>query len=188
MANTDAAFGFRPVANDGGVFNGQSRLVYFPSAVTTAYIGDVVKLNSTAALGLTGAQAVETADTTDAAYGVVVSFLANPDNLSLQYKPTQTERYANIVLADNQLFEIQESANIGLAGVGFNAEFSTATGSTVTGYSNCELVSAGIANTAGLGLQVVGGVGRPDNDLTASNAVWLVKFNDTQSVQGRTGV
>ncbi len=188
MANTDAAFGFRPVANDGSVFNGQSRLCYFPASVTTAYIGDVVKLHSDAAKGETGAQAVETADTADAAYGVVVSFRANPDDLSKQYKPTLTLRYANVVLADNQLFEVQESANIGLAGVGFNAEFSTATGSTVTGYSNGELVSAGINSTAGLGLQVVGGVGSPDNDLTLSNAVWLVKFNETQSAQGRTGI
>ena len=188
MANADAAFGFRPVQNDGSVFTGQSLLCQFPASVTTAYIGDVVKLHSDAALGLTGAQSIETADLGDPIFGVVVSFQANPDNLSQQYKPTTTARYANVVVADNQLFAIQETANIGLAGVGYNASFSTATGSTVTGYSNCELDSSTINSTTTLDLQVVAGLGRPDNDLTASNAVWLVKFNDTQSVQGRTGI
>ncbi len=39
MANTDAAFGFRPVANDGGVFTGQTqRCVFLASIGTAAYI------------------------------------------------------------------------------------------------------------------------------------------------------
>ena len=189
MANADAAFGFRPVANDGSVFNGQTRLCAFPSTQgTAAYIGSVVKMNSTAAIGETGAQMVEVATLGDPAYGVVVSFRVNPDDLSKQYRVATTARYCQVALADNQLFAVQESANIGLAGVGYNASFSTGTGSTVTGLANTELDSSTIANTGSLDLQVVGGVGSPDNDLTASNAVWLVKFNDTQSVQGRTGV
>ncbi len=89
--------------------------------------------------------------------------------------------------ADNALFTVQESASIGLAGVGFNASFSTGTGSTVTGYANTELDSSTIDSTNTLDLQVVEGVDLPNNDLTASNAIWIVKFNDPQGKPVRTG-
>ncbi len=188
MANPDAAFGFRPVANDGGVYNGQTHLVSFPATDTTAaYIGSVVKMDPAAAEGLTGAQSVKVASTTNPAYGVVVSFEADPSDLSLQYRKGTTQRFARVVRLAGNTFEVQESGNIGLAGVGFNADFSTGTGSAVTGFANTELTSSGIAAASTLDLQVVGGVGRPDNDLTLSNANWLVKFNDDQSKIIRTG-
>ena len=188
MANPDAAFGFRPVANDGGVFNGQTQLVSFPATQTTAaYIGSVVKLDPAAAAGLTGAQSVTVSTLGDPSYGVIVSFQADPDDLTLQYRKGTTLRFAQMARVENNVFEIQESGNIGLAGVGFNASFSTGTGSTVTGFANTELDSSTIAATNSLDLQVVGGVGRPDNDLTTANAKWLVKFNDSQSKLVRTG-
>ena len=188
MANADAAFGFRPVANDGGVFNGQTHLVSFPATQgTAAYIGSVVKMDPAAAAGLNGSQSVTIATLGNPAYGVVVSFQADPNDLSLQYRKASTLRFCQVARLENQVFEVQESANIGLAGVGFNASFSTGGGSTVTGFANTELDSSTIAATNSLDLQVVGGVGRPDNDLTASNAVWLVRFNDSQGKQVRTG-
>jgi hypothetical protein len=188
MANPDAAFGFRPVANDGGVYNGQTqRCAFVATDATAAYIGSVVKMSAEAAYGTGGAQAVTVATLGNPAYGVVVGFEANPDNLSQQYRPASTNRYCRVARAENTLFEIQETANIGLAGVGFNASFSTGTGSAVTGYANTELDSSTIAATNSLDLQVVEGIDLPDNDLTASNARWIVKFNDPQGKPVRTG-
>ena len=188
MANPDAAFGFRPVANDGGVYNGQTHLVSFPATNTfAAYIGTVVKLDPAAAEGLTGAQSVAAATGTDPSYGVIVSFEADPADLSLQYRKTLTQRYAQMVRLENNTFEVQETGNIGLAGVGFNADFTGNSGSTVTGFSDQELNSGAHDASNARDLQIVGGVGRPDNDLTTANATWLVKFNDDQSKIIRTG-
>ncbi len=135
-----------------------------------------------------GYQSVRVCTLGDPAYGVVTSFEADPNDLSLQYRKASTLRRALIVRTDNALFEVQESGSIGLAGVGFNAQYTTGTGSTVTGFANTELASTSIANTSTLDLQVVAGVDSVDNDLTAANAVWLVKFNDPQGKPARTGV
>ncbi len=188
MANPDAAFGLRPIGNDGGVYNGVTQRCVFAAADTNAaYIGSVVKMDTIAAIGTGGAQTVVVATATDPAYGVVTAFEPNPDDLSKQYRPGSTLRYCQVARADNALFEVQESGNIGLAGVGFNANFSNGTGSTVTGLANTELTSSGIAASNALDLQVVQGVDLPDNDLTASNAVWVVKFNNPQGKPVRTG-
>ena len=189
MANADAAFGFRPVANDGGVFNGQTqRCAVLATNTTAAYIGSVVKMD-TGAAAAGGAQSVTVATLGDPAYGVVTSFEASPEtSLEDQYRKASTLRYCQVARLENQVFAVQETGTIGLAGVGFNASFSTGTGSAVTGIANTELDSSTIAATNTLDLQVVAGWDSPDNDLTAANAVWLVRFNDSQGKQVRTGV
>jgi len=189
MANADAAFGFRPVANDGGVYTGQTqRCVFLASVGTAAYIGSVVKMQAGAAYA-GGYQSVTVATLGDPAYGVVTSFEADPaTSLEDQYRKASTLRFALVARCENTLFQVQETGSIGLAGVGFNAAFTTGTGSTVTGLANTELASTSIANTSTLDLQVVGGVDSVENDLTLSNAVWLVKFNDPQGKPVRTGV
>ncbi len=189
MANPDAAFGFRPVGNDGGVYTGQTQRCVFPTTSSdAAYIGSVVKMAGVDAQGTGGAQAVIVATSTDPAYGVVVGFEADPGDLSLQYRKAATLRYCRVVRADNALFAVQESGNIGLAGVGYNAHFTSGGGSTVTGFASSELLSSSIAASNAGDLQVVEGVDLPNNDLTASNAVWIVKFNDPQGKPVRTGI
>ncbi len=189
MANPDAAFGFRPVGNDGGVYNGTTQRCVFPTSATdAAYIGSPVKMSATAAVGTGGAQSVLVASAGDPAYGVVVSFEADPNDLSKQYRVAATQRYCRIVRVDNALFAIQEDASIGLAGVGFNANFTTTGGSAVTGYANTEINSGNINANSDRDLQIVEGADLPNNDLTASNAVWIVKFNDPQGKPVRTGI
>ncbi len=189
MANADAAFGFRPVANDGGVFTGQTqRCAILATNTTAAYIGSVVKMD-TGAAAAGGAQSVTVATLGDPAYGVVTSFEASPEtSLEDQYRKASTLRYCQVARAENTLFTVQENGNIGLAGVGFNASFTTGTGSAVTGLANTALASTSILATNTGDLQVVGGLDSTENDLTASNAVWLVKFNDPQGKPVRTGV
>ena len=188
MANSDAAFGFRPVANDGGVYTGQTqRCVILATQLTNLFVGSPVRMD-TGAAATGGYQSVRLAALGDPVYGVVTSFEADPaTSLEDQYRKSGTLRYAQIVRSDNTLFEIQEDASIGLAGVGFNASFTTDSGSTVTGMSTSEISSSTIDSTNSLDLQVVSGVDSVENDLTATFAVWIVKFNDPQGKPVRLG-
>jgi hypothetical protein len=186
MANADAAFGFRPIANDGGVFNGQTRrcAIVATGTATAVFVGDVVKMD-TADAAAGGYQAVDIATGGDPVYGVVTSFEADPDNLSNKHRVASTARFCQVALADNQLFVVQSDANPGLAGVGLNAAFVSTAGNTADGYSRAEISAATVASTGDV--QIVGGYDAPDNDLTASNALWIVKFNDPQGKPVRTG-
>ena len=112
-------------------------------------------------------------------FGVVVSYEANPDNLSLQYRAAATRRFAQVVRSDNAYFEVQAKANPGLASVNKNIALVITGGSTVTGFSGDEIVTPTVATSGDC--QIIRGVNRADNDLTASNSVWVVKFNQPRS-------
>ncbi len=175
MANADAPFGFRPIRNDGAPYSGQTeRVVFTTTATTVAFVGDAVSLAVTAA-DATGDPAVELATAGGDVFGVVTSLEANPDNLSQVSRPTVTKRFSQVCMADNALFEVKASTNPGLALVGSNIAYLYGVGSTVTGISGSEIANP--SSVTGEDLQIVRGVNRPDNDLTASNSVWVVKFN-----------
>jgi hypothetical protein len=190
MANVDAAFGFRPIGNDGGVYTGQTRRCAFIATGSTVatFVGDPVKLdNVDGVLGEEGGayQAVIIATAGDPVYGVVTAFEANPDDLSAQYRKASTARFCQVAIADNTFFEVQDSANQGLAGVGANAGYVIGAGSAVTGLSATEIVTATVANTGDV--QLISIVDDVENDGTLSNARWVVKFNDPQGKPVRTG-
>lgn len=184
MANVDAAFGFRPVGNDGGVYTGQTQRCVFNTAATKdTFVGDPVKMDATDAVD--GYAAVQIATAGAPVYGVVTSIEADPDNLSLQYRQSVTQRFCQVARADNTLFEVQEVANIGLAAVNGNIGYIVQAGSAFTGLSKTEITTPTANNTGDC--QVVSGVNAVDNDLTASNARWIIKFNDPQGKPVRTG-
>jgi len=192
MANADAAFGFRPINMDGSPYNGGTQRVAFATSATAAsWIGDPVKI---AGSSVDGYPTVAQAAAGDPVYGVVTSFEANPDNLSQQYRLAATARKAHIVVADgSKYFEIQsddDTTALAEAGVGLNANFIIATGSTTTGMSGVELNSDGAAATSTLDLQIVALVDRADNLLAntgSTNKNAIVRFNDTQNKNFRTG-
>ena len=187
MANADAAFGFRAVGSDGGPFNGVTRRCVIPATNATAavFIGDAVKMDTEiAAEG--GYQAVDIATGGNPVYGVVTSFEANPDALSDQYRKASTKRFCQVALANQALFVVQDEGNIGLAGVGLNAAFVKVAGSTVTGFSKSEIGTATVAT--GGDVMIMGGYDAADNDLTASNALWVIKFNDPETKNNRLGI
>lgn len=186
MANVDAPFGFRPIKSDGAPYSGQTERVIILAAETIAlFVGDAVRI-STGTADVTGTPAVKAATAASPVFGVITSFEANPDNLSLTTRPTQTKRFANVVRVDNLEFEVQASANPGLSNVNSNIAMVYAAGSTVTGLSGAEIVSPTTATSGDC--QIVRGVNRPGNDLTASNSVWVVKFNITRGRAGAVGV
>ena len=184
MADTDAPFGFRAVGNDGGVFNGQTQRCVFNTAATKdTFIGDPVKMDATDSIA--GYAAVQIATAGDLVYGVVTSIEANPDNLSLQYRVSATERFCQVARADNTLFEVQAAGNPGLAGPNSNIAMLVTAGSAYSGNSKTEITTVSVNSTQDC--QLVYGVDAPDNDLTASNARWVIKFNDVQGKPVRTG-
>ena len=182
MANVDAAFGFRPIKSDGAPYSGQTeRVVFLATEDQAAFVGDAVKIQ-TGAADTTGTPAVIVCTAGQPVFGVITSFEANPDNLAQTTRVTLTKRFANVVRVDNLEFEVQASANPGLASVGSNIALVSTAGSTVTGLSGAEIVTPTVATSGDC--QIVRGVNSPDNDLTASNSVWVVKFNN---VRGRSG-
>ena len=150
MANPDARFGLRPVKHlNGSPWNGQTMRVYFSASyATAAFIGDAVDYyagatlsNRSTAVKYPPVQVCNLADTT-CPLGVIVSFEPDPTNLTLQYKPASTFRYANIVLANDVIFQIRDDGGAALTNVvlGQNAVgIATHAGDTITGLSGYEL-------------------------------------------------
>lgn len=186
MANADVAYGFKPVNRDGSPYNGASlRCVFVAADTVAAFVGDAVKLGGTS---LNGAPTVEQAAAGDDVLGVVMSFDADPDNLAAQYRLASTQRYCKVATADSTYFQVQDDGTIGITSAGLNADFIVGSGSTIFGTSGMEIDSTTEATTNTLDLQLVAPVSREDNDGTAANADWIVKFNVSQSRPGRTGV
>lgn len=187
MANTDAAFGFRPVNADYGPYTGQTRRCVLGTVSSTSpcYVGDVVAKDN-ASYGTNNAyQTVIHATIGGTQYGVITSFESNKDNLTQLHRPASQARYCNVALADGNLFEVQDAGTAGVAGIGLNAVLATGTGSDYTGVSKQEI--GGFTANATADFQVIQGVDRPDNDLTLANANWIVKFNLPASGTAATG-
>ena len=185
MANVDAAFGFRAIKSDGAPYTGQTeRVVFLATEAVAAFVGAPVKIQ-TGAADTTGTPAVIMCTAGQPTFGVIQSFEANTSDLSQTTRLTLTKRFANVVRVDNLEFEVQASANPGLAGVGSNIALINTAGSAVTGLSGAEIITPTVATSGDC--QIVRGVNRPDNDLTLSNAVWVVKFNLPRGEPGALG-
>lgn len=189
MANTDNAFGLKPVCYlNGAPYNGQVQKFYVPSSDSTAiYLGDPVKLAGSA--DSRGIPSVTKASSTNVFVGVVVG-IADATRDSTIYRAASTETYVFVCTDPQVLFEIQEDSDgaaLAVTDVGLNANFVDAGGSTASGLSGLEIDSSTKATTATLDFQIVRMADREDNEIGA-NAKWLVKLNNHQYVDGTTGV
>jgi hypothetical protein len=146
MANTDAAFGFRPVRVEGSS-EIPVNTYYVPASDGTAlFIGDPVILTGTA--DSNGVASVTRATAGSSAYttGVVIAVKAVTDESTI-YREASTERY--VVVADNpyQVFEVQQDS-IGavpaITDVGNTVDFIAGTGDTVYGKSAFELDTSNV--------------------------------------------
>lgn len=186
MANVDSPFGLKPVGHLLGLdWSGGVRKCYIPSTDSTRafFIGDVVDLAGSAD---TPAQCptVTVANVGLATYpifGVIVGFEPDPDNLSLLYRPDDTNRYCYVCVDPFVIYEVQASSNavVAATAVGVNACLAIAvhSGNTSTGLSGLELdtgdVSTPAANST-FPLTILGAVNRPGNDISLVNAKWHV--------------
>lgn len=188
MANADAAFGFLPINRQGGVYNGATQRCYVATSATAGplFIGDVVTLAGTASTD--GYPSVKEAAATDAAYGVVTSFEANPDNLSLPYRAASTARYCQVVPCVGNYFIAQFNGVSEAADVGLNTIYVVGAGSTVTGKSTTELSATDVGTSIADEVKIIAFVDKPDNDLTLTNAKAIVMFNEPQLGYRTVGV
>jgi hypothetical protein len=192
MANTDGAFGFRPISRDGSPYNGATlRCVFAAADATAAFIGDPVILDGSSSEGYPGVSQCAAAEPV---FGVVTAFEANPDSLGDQYLKASTKRFCQVTPANGTYFEVQEDGDgtdLLAVEVGLNAGFEVAAGSTTYGISGFELDASDASTTSTLDLQIVALVDRADNQLTGTgnaNKSVIVKFNDPQDKPLRTGV
>lgn len=192
MANTDAAFGFRPINLDGSPYNGATlRCVFAAADATAAFIGDPVILDGSSNSGYPG---VSQCAAGEPVFGVVTAFEASPTALGDQYRKASTLRFCQVVPVTNAYFEVQaddDTTALSEAMVGLNAGYEVAAGSTVYGTSGFELDSTDAATTSTLDLQIVALVDRPDNLLSGTGSDQkkvIVKFNDPQAKPLRTGI
>ena len=190
MANTDAAFGFRPISKDGSPYNGGTqRCSIIATDATATFIGDAVMLDGSSNGGYPGVTQAIT--TSGLVYGVVTAFEASPDtSLDDQYRKALTLRYCQVASVIDTEFEAQADgadASLPAAASGLNADFVVAAGSSAYGVSGMEINAATEATTSTLDLQLVRPVDRADNDVTLANANWIVRFNTPRAAQSGLG-
>jgi hypothetical protein len=142
------------------------------------FLGDVVTLIGTASTD--GYPQVKEAAATEAAYGVVTSFEANPDNLSLPYRAASTARYLNVAPCVGNFFLVQADGIMEAADVGLNTTYVVGAGSTATGRSTTEISATDVAASAGKEIKIIAFLDKPDNDLTLTNPKVIVQFTEAQ--------
>ena len=126
--------------------------------------------------------------TGDIATGVVVGVLPDTRD-SLIYRAASTQRVLLVADDPNLEFEIAEidtGTALTLNDIGFNANISVGTGSTVTGLSAMQLNNSGEATTNTLDVKIVGFVNDPANAV-GSTARWLVRLNRHRYVDQMIG-
>lgn len=200
MANANAPFGLRPVRYlNGAPWNGQVSRYLIPATDSTAmFIGDPVTLAGdagasgsfvngiytggmpTVSIGLAGATCI----------GAIVGFEVNPSGLDAIHRAASVARVALVADDPNIVFHVQE-INSGTAWtsaeVGNNANFVSATGSTVTGYSAYVGDNATETTTSTLNLKLLRLAPIETNDYGLA-AIWEVLLNNHAFRTGITGI
>jgi hypothetical protein len=188
MANTDKAFGFRPIGNLSAT-GAQKQYGYeiADNQAGTIFQGDLVALSAgfitrflpathTAAVGVfNGCNYI------DPTTGKPTWKNYYPGSVNI----TSGKIIADVIDDPSQLFLIQCDAGFVAADVGKNADVIGTGGSTTTGVSTMELNSSTLATTAALNLKTVGLYNVPGNEY-GSFAVVVVKINE--HVYGSAGV
>jgi len=187
MANSDSAFGLKPVRyRSGAPYNGACNRYYIAAGEAyNLFIGDVVANSGTGdAFGVPGivrSAAGAGSSAGDGPLGVVVGFEnLTSNNLSLSYRPSGTAGYVLVADDPNLEYEVQEdsdASSLAVTDIGLNANIIVGTGNTYTGTSAVELDSSSVAVTATLDLRVLGLVERPNNEI-GTNAKWRVALNN----------
>ena len=188
MANTDKAFGFRPLGNLSAtgaqkqygyeIADNQAGAIFQGDLVTivAGYVVKFVPATHSAALGVfNGCFYI------DPTTGKPTWKNYYPGSVNI----TEGTISADVLDDPSQLFLVQSDGVIVQANIGKNADVIGTGGSTVTGVSTMELNSATIADTAALNLKIVGLWNVPANEL-GSFAVVVVKINE--HLYGSTGV
>jgi len=187
MANPDARFGFAPVGHLLGLnWSSSLRECYIHASYATAlFIGDPVDFQPETDYQDTTANkiSIEQASAGNGEYilGVIASFSPLRTDLTKQYNPASTERYAHVVVDPFVIYHIRDdgAATPTKLFPGENANIiMTHTGSTTTGLSGVELDtnSDGPDADSSNQLLILNAAPIEDNPL-GTNTVWEVLIN-----------
>jgi len=188
MANTDKAFGLRPIGNLSAtgaqkqygyeIADNQAGTIFQGDLVvlTAGFISRFLPATHTAAVGVfNGCSYI------DPTTGKPTFKNFYPGSVNI----TSGKIIADVIDDPSQLFLVQCDAGFVAADVGKNADVIGTGGSTTTGVSTMELNSSTLATTAALNLKTVGLYNVPSNEY-GSFAVVVVKINE--HVYGSAGV
>lgn len=180
MANVDAPFGFRVIANmaGSGVPNRVRPYTMLATDAVATFKGDLVKLTGTEAVSDDGFTypVVAQAAATDTGVGVVIGYKVNPLYLGQIYRTASTLRTAIVVDDPYAVFEIQVNGTLTAADVGLNADITVGVGSTVLGLSAMELDQSDV-KTATAQLRILRVVNSVDN-VTGAHSIVEVMINE----------
>jgi len=196
MANTEGAFGLRPIRTlSGGSWSGSIVKCYVSSNYATAlYVGDPVLITPTlthkdpTGMHPTVIKSAGTAGTI--IRGVVVGVEPNPNDLTKVYRPASTSGYVYVCLGGDVVYEVKGDGGGALTSVvpGQNAVLiATTAGSTVTGLSGMNLdegTTTAPNTTQDFTLHILAVKNAPDNELGA-DAVYEVLLNTCENATGR---
>jgi len=178
MANVDNPHGLTPIEHiNGNPWNGATRRCRVDATAGDLFVGDAVVWNGS---GYQGYPEVNVATVGDGnkIFGVIVSFEPNPaSGLESLYIASADSGWANVCVDPDVVYMIQDNGVVGSDDIGQNAVLvSDHSGDTTTGISGMEM-SATTAANASHQLTIIGGVDRPDVDLTLIHAEWKVIIN-----------
>lgn len=181
MANTNSAFGLKPVRDRGGKpYNGACNAYIVDSDDGTAlFIGDPVVRSGTTLKGLPTVVRA-TAGATNQITGVVVGFVPNPSIVANGYRVASTEQVVLVADDPDLEFEIQEDSDSNAVEdveMGLNANLASGSGSTYTKKSGFLLDSTSAGSDATYQLRIVGAPKRLDNEFPANYAKLFVIIN-----------
>lgn len=182
MANSNAAYGFRPVGTlNAASYSGQVRKYAVPADNATAiFIGDIVTM-----AGTSDAMAVYPGDVlypeaavgaaTSKVLGVCVGIEPLYSDLSVNYRKASTFMYIYVDTDPNTIYSVQGDSTVWtVADIGCNATITATGGSTTTGRS-AMVITAPTADAA-KGALIIGVDPDPNNEV---GAYWkmLVRLN-----------
>jgi len=188
MANTTAAYGLKPVSNNGIL---RVNPYYVPASLASLGIGTPVVRGGTSNTAATingqhcpsgslASIAVATGGDGNALTGSIVGFELIPTDLfKAGYNPASTERIAFVSdHPDQQYTIIDDGANLlAVTSVGLNANLTVGTVNAFTGLDSTTLDTSTPATDATFQLKILGLSNRQNNELALS-AEWVVKINN----------
>ena len=187
MPNINAPKGFIPVRMlDGSPYNQATAMqcVILAAEGTATFVGDVVIAQAASGVagvfvngqdteGMPAVARAATGATGQNIMGVVTGFLPDPTSLQTKHRLASTARIALVAPVQGVIYEVEEDAvttPLAAADMNLNISFSTTAGSTLTGVSGMEIISAAKATTVTLPCRLIGLVKRPDNAYNTGGA------------------
>jgi hypothetical protein len=183
MSNPNSPSGLSPVGTlMASPYSGQIMRCYLSTSQGTAMgIGDPVDLYGTAdSTGVTPEVCLATAGANHPIFGVIVGFDINTNNVFLNYREASTARYCYVMVDPFAVYEVQANVTAVLAAtvVGANAVLAAGSVNTSTGLSGWVLDTGTTpANNTTYQVLILGAANRPNNDITATYAVWKVMIS-----------